>query len=433
MKTGNPLPVLFLLTFLLFPVMLDGQGIVINDDLTLTGQIRIRSEFDGKDFDNNSDLVERSQMRTRLGILFTGLEKTDIFLQIQDSRNLGTNSAGLINDNNLGIHQAYIKFQCRLWSRLTWQIGRFESRYGRERLIGAVGWHNVGRSFDGLRLKFDFDLFNADLFLLKVNDRSFDTSKYSVHSGDENLYGLYTRWLEDHLHLFILADVDHSKVLRGLSGRYKYRKNIWTAGMFYQRDTDWGLDIALDAAYQFGSHFEADYPDVAAYMIAAEIGYQSNDKSQPRIALGFDIASGDELQSQWPEWTDNERNSFYNLFYTGHAFRGYMDYFITGPQFGLSDWYLKFSFQPADRFELMSHVHYFLPMNTGKVIPDNDSYWPIRFDKYGFEFDLTGKMQIYDHLTGQLGMSLFLPNAKWLDGMHDDLGTWFYLMFTANI
>lgn len=178
MQWFKSLVVLYLAVVLIVPAVLCGEGIVLNDDLTLTGQVRIRSEFDGRDLNNESDIIERSYMRTRLGLLFTGMEKTEVFLQIQDSRNLGVNSASLTNDNNLGVHQAYIKFQCRLWDRLTWQIGRFEAKYGRERLIGSENWDNVGRSFDGLRLTFDFDLLNTDLFLLKINDRSFDTSEY---------------------------------------------------------------------------------------------------------------------------------------------------------------------------------------------------------------------------------------------------------------
>ena len=47
------------------------------------------------------------------------------------------------------LHQAYFSVNKLFDLPLNLKLGRMELSYGPQRLIGAVGWHNVGRSFDG--------------------------------------------------------------------------------------------------------------------------------------------------------------------------------------------------------------------------------------------------------------------------------------------
>ncbi len=130
----------------------------------ISAQFRARSEADLHRglpaLSTNDDTLNiRSFLRTRLNFDFEKDSTTRLFIQIQDSRVYGSiagTSGGLANDLNLGLHQAYLEFSHWIWNRLEGKIGRQELNYGNQRLLGAVGWHNVGRSFDGGKLAVNF-------------------------------------------------------------------------------------------------------------------------------------------------------------------------------------------------------------------------------------------------------------------------------------
>jgi len=151
-----------LATMMLAVLFLSGVSATeIGNGLDLGGQMRWRVEFDGKDFDNGTAMNEMSLLRTRINLKVTAIENAVVYFQIQDSRNLGVNSAGLNNDTNLGVHQGYIKLKNLFSEEISLQLGRFESPYGRHRLMGNVGWHNVGRSFDGVKLSHKGESYTA--------------------------------------------------------------------------------------------------------------------------------------------------------------------------------------------------------------------------------------------------------------------------------
>lgn len=240
--------ILIILFFIFVPALLIADEIEIADGVVLDGQIRERTEFDGRSFYENARVIERSYLRTRLGLNFKRIRNTEIYFQVEDSRNLGTNSSGFENDDNLGVHQAYIRFKFSRWDKLWAQVGRFEVGYGRHRFIGPDNWSNVGRTFDGGRLGYTGDVMTADLLLLKIVERGFNTPPAA---GDHNLYGLYTRWLDRHLQLFILLDYDNQESAPG-SGEPSLAR--WTFGGYYHRESSRGSYLKLDAAYQAGSY-----------------------------------------------------------------------------------------------------------------------------------------------------------------------------------
>jgi hypothetical protein len=408
---------LFALSLIFAPAFLTAEEIEIAEGIVLDGQIRERTEFDDRSFYENADIIEKSYLRTRLGLNFKRIRNTEIYFQVQDSRNLGSNSGGLENDINLGVHQAFIKIKFARWDRLWAQLGRFEVKYGRERFIGTVNWSNVGRTFDGIRFGYVGDLMTADIFLLKIVERGFD---FPPRAGDHNFYGLYTKWLDKHLQLFYLLDYDHQESLPGSDEPSLAR---WTLGGYYHRETSAGLDVKLDAAYQAGSYHRINVDNISAYMFAGEFGYKFvKSKIKPRIAGGFDITSGDD-------GTDSdELNTYNNLYYTGHAFRGYMDYFVENPFAGLLDLYVRFQVAPHQDWWMGLDLHYFQTMEEYYVVDPIIDF--ARSNNLGEEIDFTAKYRIYDGLDGQGGASFFFPSDDW-QGNDAKTGTWFYFMFTA--
>ncbi|UCC78988.1 MAG: alginate export family protein, partial [Candidatus Zixiibacteriota bacterium] len=201
----------------------------IGNGLDLGGQMRWRIEFDGKDFDYGTAMNEMSLLRTRVNLKVTAIEDAIVYFQMQDSRNLGQfNSANLSNDDNLGVHQGYIKLKDLFAEGLDLQLGRFEAPYGRHRLMGNVGWSNVGRSFDGIRLMRKGNNYKADIFCLKVVERGFQA--LPSHK-DHKLYGVYSGSLDDKFHLFMLYDWDMMKT------GDDYNLARYTFGALFQEET----------------------------------------------------------------------------------------------------------------------------------------------------------------------------------------------------
>lgn len=113
------------------------------------GDIRVRSEVDMRDFNHRTAANTYTLLRTRLGFEAIPLENVRVFIQARDSRVFGEEPHTLANFRNLDLHQGYVEIKKLFTDELTLRLGRQELAYANERLIGAVGWHNVGRSFDG--------------------------------------------------------------------------------------------------------------------------------------------------------------------------------------------------------------------------------------------------------------------------------------------
>jgi hypothetical protein len=404
------------------PVDSSAQGIRIAEGITLDGQIRARGELDNKDFNSDNSLNESSGLRTRLGLTIDKIENTKIYIQLQDSRGFGDNSGALDNDINLGIHQAYVRFKDPWDLGISAQVGRFEMKYGRQRVIGVVGWSHIGRTFDGLLFNYDHKYVDADFFIVELSRH-----EYFAYLGDRRntLFGWYTKWLDEHFHLFALYNWD-----RVSDPGNDYLKR-WTLGSHYNRTTSSGLDVNLDFAWQTGDVVSqitfGAVQDIAAYMFAAEIGYTFNSEVNPRIAAGVDIASGNDYEDP-----DKEK-TYRDMYYTGHAFRGYMDLFVTTPPEGLSDLFLRTSIQPHERIYLAMDFHHFNTTQDYTFVVYENGYPMIdESNSLGQEFDFTARANVYDGLMLQAGASLFFPSDDW-KGEDADMGAWFYTMLTANL
>ena len=94
-------------------------------------------------------------LRTRLRLHAPVTTYASVVIQFQDSRVFGEESNTLTDGsaNQMDLHQAYLRLTASvLGLSVTVTAGRQEVVLGSERLVGAVGWSNTGRSFDALRL-----------------------------------------------------------------------------------------------------------------------------------------------------------------------------------------------------------------------------------------------------------------------------------------
>lgn len=161
--------------------------------VTVSGQIRHRSEFDAKELTDAGESYAFHLLRTRLAASARPNEHVSAFIQIQDSRMFGDEDPGRGrgtldgNANQLDVHQAYLGVDVPGIDGLSARVGRQEFVYGNQRLVGSVGWSNIGRTFDGAVLKLEYDNVSADLFAAQLVGPD-------EMPGTQNLFGLFTDW-----------------------------------------------------------------------------------------------------------------------------------------------------------------------------------------------------------------------------------------------
>jgi hypothetical protein len=381
------------------------------------GQIRLRDEYDLKSTDSSRHSKVFHELRTRLGVKFEPTDKTMVYVQFQDSRRLGDPSSGGLNSTeNVDLHQAYFQIQDAIFSRLWIKAGRFELNYGNQRVFGSVGWHNVGRSWEGALFSYRHDHARADLFYLKrmeMNDQSYDR--------DFDVYGVYGTLPSIKLDLFGFYEL-HADSNNYVQERLK-RYNLGT----YYTGSFSSLDFTLQGVFQFGQQPRDTLPnrlvqDISAFMFTAEAGYTFDGRGGARVAAGVDYSSGDDGKDS------TKYKTYTNAYYTGHKFRGFMDKFIPSEKHGLVDLVLMGKIRPAERWETRLDFHYFKA--AADYLSKSDT---VLTKNIGSEIDLTVANKSLKGVTLVGGGSLFFADKHYSEsGDKRETGIWAYLMTIIN-
>lgn len=259
---------------------------------TFGGQVRPRLE-------SRTDAEPVVSMRTRAQLSHVRAGAA-VLVQIQDVRLWGEelSTTADFSADALDVHQAWLT----LGSDSTWlRVGRQELSFGDERLVGAVGWLQQGRAFDGLRVRVPVVAGVIDLIGLQLGE-----SAAAAPVADRELAGAYATWTAQPLRAeaFLLAD-----------GHDEWR---WTAGGRLLGRTA-ALDWRGEMAVQRGG---AASRDVAAWMVGASIG---RDAGPVGVTLWYDRLSGDD------ETADGTSRVFDTLFGTNHRYYGHADVFTEIP------------------------------------------------------------------------------------------------------
>ncbi len=383
------------------------------DNLSISGEIRPRSIFDSGDFNKDTSPFSFTELRTRLGVSFNPNSNLKAFIQFQDSRIFGTEPTTLSSTQNIDLHQGYLEVKNLFSLPFNIKMGRMESNYGNQRLIGAVGWSNIGRSFDGGILTLTTKAVDIDLFSFQTDENlKFADSLDSFFSGlwaDLKLSPTYQ------INIFLLNErIWKSEML-----------DRYTAG-FYTKGNLGDFAHELEFSYQLGNIQPADKKlDVNAFMFAYNAKYTFNEKVKPSISAGIDFLSGDKNLS------DNKYEVFNTLYATNHKFYGYMDYFINLPLhtygLGLMDIHGKIEIKPLDKLSLAVNLHLF-NSNQDYMLKNNSSS-----RNFGTEIDFIANYNYDDNLTFQGGLSTFLPGDIFKETKGEDNSYWGYLMAMVNL
>ncbi len=375
-------------------------------EVKITGQVRWRAETESHPRPLSTAPAGANSfalLRTRVGAEFSNSGSTRAFVQLQDARFLGRpNSGSLIDDESLGIHQAFLEVLDFLAEGLDFQAGRFEMNYGNQRLVGAVGWSNTGRAFDGVRVGLGVAERRVQLFATKLADRT-----GTRPDQDRNFYGGVARFKELGLEPFLFYDRDNEDA----TGTTSASISRFTAGTYLSRKQD-AIDVNANVAFQFGKLGDTD---LSAYLLAGEVGVTPED-SKVRLFGGVDYASGDDPDS-------DSFNAFNNLYYTGHKFRGVFDQFLASGPTGLLDAYGGVKAQWPPRWTTGATFHVLRAAQSFMVPAGEQS-------ALGNELDVFTKHKVNANTALQLGGAWFMPDEAVFGDPSAPL--WGYAMVTVG-
>jgi len=386
------------------------------DGACITGDFRWRMEHDGRDFNADTGPGSFSSLRTRINAMWHEGDYQG-YVQVQQFNTLGT---GPGSDLSLGIHRAMFgKENCLTEGGYLW-LGRMTLTFGDERLIGAADWGMYGNAFDGILHGIKKDQYWAELFYTKLAENYAG----DVSVRDDAFYGLWGEYTPLKLQAFVLG--------RKRAGQRPTDPTNWqnpdvrnTLGIYYTNEYPMNIGTTFNFAYQMGTDKTLNNPpttadvenDIAAMMYALEVWYNLKDVTwSPTFGVGIDAYTGDDPT------TPDKVESFDNLYWTGHKFFGYMDYFTANQSTGMQDIFVKAKVHPKGEdsyLKLMFHI-FSTSENYASAVDGSDA------TALGNEIDLVCGNKMGEMMNMEAGLGYFMPAEEWV-GKDKDSSLWAYL------
>lgn len=386
------------------------------------GQIRFRAETrqNGDLNSAQSDVQNFVAQRMRFHIRGRLSDRVESFVEFQDSRLWGQEISTTTNDNLTDLHQGYFQVKDFLRPGIYLRAGRQEFIYGTERLLGAFGWDNIGRSFDAVKMGYSSQKWWSDLFAAKLVDRR------STGRGDRDqyLYGAYSEFFRHrprHLEVFGILFRDGLRAVGEIPSRGSRATELMTVGFRSDGKLAHAFDYDIEFAGQLG-HRGFDPHRARAFAVKA--GRTIEEAHKVRLGFEYDAATGDR------DPKDGRSGEFFNLFPTNHPHYGYADLFGWR---NMQDFRPMFSVAPMRpvKFDIDYHRFYLLePRGPWK----NAAGAVLGFDPkgqsgthVGDELDFTLAFPLNKYLKILSGYSLFLPGEFARTTRGGDNQQFFYL------
>jgi len=333
-------------------------------DFKFGGSIRPRAEIQN----SNGAASENTTMQTRLNVKAIVDDNTSAFIQIQDVRTWGGETAstappsitqtGTSTTGSLDLHQAYLQLNNVVDTGLNLKIGRQEMVFDEHRLIGNIGWIQQAQTFDAVRGDMALGVLGLTAFYAQTV--AIDThatlgttvegtaSFESAFSGVRATYKLGGKG--DRITPYFYYALNPSRTGGSTDTSPDQAKNIEYAGAYIAKHFG-GIRVRLDGAYEFGN--KTTTTDIKAYMLTASIGTKLDIANGAGVSFWFDYLSGDDNS------TDATVHTFTTPYATNHKFYGHVDQFLNAPTGGLIDYVLKTWVKPAPKWKLVVHGHIF--------------------------------------------------------------------------
>lgn len=382
-----------------------------------SGELRFRTEADGRDFRSTTPPSLYTLSRARIGAAFNVSEKLGVFVQIQDSRRFGE-EASTVSPLGTGfdLHQAYIEVDDMLLDGLTLTLGKMELYYGNGRLFSSNGFNNVGRSFPGLVAKYAVADTKLDLMVLTTREpqppATANTKFAYTRDTGERLAAVYTSTKVTPEHTLDVYAVQY--VFTTQDAQLRDSLSAITAGLYGKGSFD-KFFYEADASYMTGDSYGRS---VAAFGGGARLGMTLNEGMLLSVLAGADIYSGTRISSTKVE-------TFEPFFGGAHQYLGYMDYFSfvaaqTGNR-GIKDLFVRAELLPAENVSVQATLHHF---------ELNNQLTPAVLEKtLGQELNLLARWKHTSSFNIEACMCMFLPGPA-MRAMYGgyDVGYWIYIM-----
>ena len=337
-----------------------------------SGQFRIRAE-DSR-YTNYSNDRDFFLMRVRPKITFYSGEAVSIVLAPQFSKTMGApaNTSGGVTDAGMSVHEAFIQYQ--LNPTLTFHAGRMIYSYGDELILGALEWNNVGRSFDGFKVRATQENMWVDVFANKISE--------NTPAKDIDFYGIYSSFnFGDYFKatdFYLLDQRDHTAATIS---------NLAIAGVRAASKIS-QIDYRTEFTFEFGNAVKD------AYQFNIEAGYTFDHTMKPRLGVEYFTATQD----------------FNSLYTTGHKWLGYADVLGRRNTSGIA---IRTQANATDALKIKGDLHFFNRTSASAPAYQVDGKTALgsaaasASKTIGSEFDLTLVYAMEKNLTLSGGASLF--------------------------
>jgi len=322
------------------------------------GQYRVRGEYRGNpgfvDSSASNGILQRVRLTTNADIT----SDTSVKITLQDSTVWGMadpkgrggpalTDIGTVGANHLDLDEAYVKVKNIFGQPVSLKIGRQALVYGDQRLIGAFGWNNNGRSFDAIKANFSNSTVSVDVFDSKIGEM---TTGFGTNcpagvcggDGDQDFYGINAtikaipnNTLEAYVYYWRDASgttafgqaVAGGKIganLIAAGSKTTKASNLYTYGIRgkgHFRALDYGLELPFQSGNidTIAGTTTKSY-DIKSFALSAKAGYTLPISMKTRIGVEYDTSQGDDDGG-----ADARIETFFNLFPTNHGHYGIMD------------------------------------------------------------------------------------------------------------
>lgn len=289
----------------------------LSERIKFSGHFRMRDEYDY--YTDYTGMRNPIYLRLRPNVTFKSTKDMDVVVEPQFSKAMGetiytanssgtntvTQTSGQNYDESFNVHQGYINYHPQEWMQVL--LGRQVLSYGNDFILGSSDWNNIGRAFDGIRLRTKYQLFGnsfSDIWATKLvhNDEG---TKTGTGSGDADFFGTYNGF-------------DFGTYFKTVEPYFFYRydnTNIVSTSTKLGGLANFGLR-ALSSFNGIDYRFEGDAQWGSAvpnrgYIYDIEVGYTFDGKMRPRFSLQY-LEAGANFDQLYP---------------SAHGFVGYANIF----------------------------------------------------------------------------------------------------------
>ncbi|GJM45521.1 MAG: hypothetical protein DHS20C21_23630 [Gemmatimonadota bacterium] len=377
-------------------------------ETAVTTQVRLRYEGSDRSFQPDVGATHGVYQRVRVRLDHKHESGVRGVAQLQDSRVWGMEGSTTTDTMNADLHQGYLSLDIAQVDGLTVSAGRKEWAYGRQRVIGSLGWSNVGRAFDGVQVHQKFGEHWLDLAFAKV-------SEDKTAASDENValavFHLSVPNSACNLEPFVIyREVQDAQTFTTSVGTY----GNWQHGRFQVQE-----DFVFQRSEVRSSTFDG-------WLFAVDAAVDVSGAADGSLGglVGYSTYTGNDPM-------DADDAAYSQLYPTGHAFHGSMDIaqpFADMLGSGLRDLHAKVWLKTAGGIKVVAAGHVFTSEVEATGVPGDGN-------DIGQELDVTITGRLAAGPVLEVGSGYFIagdlmnsfPSPKSADD-----ALWAYAQLTAD-